>query len=151
MSEAKARLYCIHLNQCDVKKCTALKLAKHHLIEIKPRITACPRGALILDPFSNAVITENDKDIILKNGLIVIDCSWAKTESIFNQKYENGRCLPHLLAANNVNYGKWDRLSSAEALAATLFLAGFKEQAKELLTLFPWGESFWQINESLQK
>ena len=38
-------------------------------------------------------------------------------------------------------------LSSAEALAAGLYIAGFKDQAKKLLYVFKWGPNFFILNE----
>lgn len=52
-----------------------------------------------------------------------------------------------LLAANPVNWGKPSRLTTAEAIAATLFLAGKSQQAKEILAAFSWGERFIELNE----
>lgn len=58
--------------------------------------------------------------------------------------------VPYLVAANTINYGKPMKLSCAEAIAATLFIAGFEEAAEEVVGLFNWGEAFLQINaESL--
>jgi len=39
------------------------------------------------------------------------------------------------------------KLSCAEAIAATLFISGFEDEANEIMGLFNWGLSFMQINE----
>ncbi|UYP46411.1 putative ribosome biogenesis protein [Candidatus Lokiarchaeum ossiferum] len=146
MTENQIKLYGVHLNQDDPKKNTVLKLAKYKLVTIRKKIYHCPRKAIILDPFSPIQFSLKDRDMVAKYGIIVIDCSWEQTESIFKQNFQFGRSLPHLLAANTVNYGKWDRLSSAEALAAAMYLSGFQDQAKFTLSKFSWGSEFFKIN-----
>ncbi len=143
----RVSLYSVYLKQDDPKKNTVVRLAKFHAVHLRKSLAQCPRKALILDPFASKVFSFADRPILERFGLIVIDCSWAKTETIFQKPFRTGRCLPHLLAANPINYGKWDRLSSAEALAAGLFLTGFMEQGQEILAKFAWGSQFWVLNE----
>ena len=54
--------------------------------------------------------------------------------------------LPLLLAANPVNWGKPSRLSTVEAIAATLVLSGHATQAEEVLGCVRWGERFLELN-----
>ena len=55
--------------------------------------------------------------------------------------------LPLLLAANPVNWGKPGRLTTAEALAAALYLAGRASEASEVLGAFRWGRRFFELNQ----
>jgi pre-rRNA-processing protein TSR3 len=140
------KLFCLHFNECDKKKCTALKLAKLNLIKIVPKIKGRVLNAIILNPFSNEELKAADREEILKFGLIVVDCSWKK---IFNLKefgMKTSRRLPALIAANPVNYGKWEKLSSVEALAAALYITNFEESGDLLLSKFSWGPEFKEIN-----
>ena len=87
-----------------------------------------------------------DREIVSKYGLIVIDCSWKNFLEIKDVKSEMGRKLPPLIAVNPVNYGKWEKLSSVEALAAALFILNYEDYAKLLLSKFSWGSEFFKIN-----
>ncbi|MHA1886014.1 MAG: DUF367 family protein [Promethearchaeota archaeon] len=141
------KLYCIHYNECDPKKCTALKLKKLNLLTIIKNPTGSQRKSLMLNPFAQKVISLNDREQVLKYGLIVIDCSWNKILKITESNSNIDRKLPPFIAANPVNYGKWEKLSSVEALAGALFITGFTEAASLLLSKFNWGLKFKDLNK----
>ena len=140
------KIYCLHYKECDPKKCTALKLKKFKLLRIIASIRNSLKNAIVLNPFSQTELTADDKVLILKYGLIVLDCSWKNVLKLRNFKWTNGRRLPPLIAANPVNYGKWEKLSSAEAIAAALFITKFEKEANLILSKFSWGKEFIKIN-----
>ncbi|TFF98752.1 MAG: DUF367 family protein [Promethearchaeota archaeon] len=147
-TEFSLKLYCLRYEDggCSKKKCTALKLKRHNLLKIINKVKGSLNNALILNPFSKKEVSINDRKRILKYGLIVIDCSW---KTLLNIKYlnkENSRRLPRLMAANPVNYGKWEKLTSAEAIAATLIITKFDDYAKLILSKFSWGNEFFKRN-----
>ena len=146
LEEIVPKLYCLHFNECDRKKCTSLKMARLNLINIIHNIKGRNLNAIILNPFANIEIRASDRDVILKYGLIVIDCSWKRIFNLKNTNYKNGRVLPPLIAANPVNYGKWEKLSSVEALAAALYITCFEEWGDLILSKFSWGLEFKSIN-----
>jgi pre-rRNA-processing protein TSR3 len=131
--------------QDDPKKCTAAKIVKFGLAQ---NIKKIGNKALVLDPFSEKTLLPNDKSSI--NSIIGIDCSWNLANQVFSKKY-NGikRKLPPLLAGNPVNYAKLNKLTTVEALAASLFILGFKVQCLELLDKFKWGHTFYDLNQNL--
>lgn len=54
--------------------------------------------------------------------------------------------MPFLIAGNPVNFGKPTKLTTVEALAAALYIAGFKDEAAHLLSIFVWGHTFLELN-----
>lgn len=146
LEKAHPKLYCLYFDECDKKKCTAFKLKNLNILKFISNIQGSLEKAVLLHPFSKQVISENDSNIILKFGLIVLDCSWNNIMSLKNVRNRAMRKLPPLIAANPVNYGKWEKLSSAEALAAALFLTKNPELANSILSKFSWGNEFKKIN-----
>jgi pre-rRNA-processing protein TSR3 len=142
----KIKIFALYFNECDPLKCTALKLKKHNLIIISNRFIEQMKESIFLDPFAEKVISKNDINIVIKNGITVIDCSWKNILNIDCSKFKNKRKLPPLIAANPVNYGRWEKLSSVEALAAAIYILDFKEFSKLLLSKFSWGAEFLRIN-----
>jgi pre-rRNA-processing protein TSR3 len=146
LENAVPKLLCLHFNECDRKKCTALKLARLGLVKIISSVKGRNHNAIVLNPFSNNELTVSDRDVILRYGLIVVDCSWKRIFNLKNIDYKNSRALPSFIAANPVNFGKWEKLSSVEALAAALYITNFTEYSDLLLSKFAWGSEFKMIN-----
>ena len=139
------KLQVLMFYQDDPRKCTAAKMVKFGLAHIIKKINA---KGLVLDPFSEKILLPKDKSLI--NSIIGIDCSWNLADQAFSKKF-NGikRKLPPLLAGNPVNYTKLNKLTTVEALSASLFILGFKEQGLELLNKFKWGHTFYDLNQNL--
>ncbi|RLI37966.1 DUF367 family protein [Candidatus Bathyarchaeota archaeon] len=151
MGPGRVRLYVYHMRQDDARKCTAMKLRRLGLARVFFSLREAPRGALILDPLARRALSRQDRPVMLARGLLAVDCSWAHIETFPAPRALRGprRCLPYLVAANPVNYGVPTKLSTAEALAAALYIAGFKEQAEEVLSVFKWGPVFLELNKEL--
>ncbi|OWR47508.1 hypothetical protein KGM_210034 [Danaus plexippus plexippus] len=137
------------LNHCDPKKCSGRKLSRHNLIKNLKLGQRFP--GLVLSPVGTQCVSPNDKEIIEKFGLAVIDCSWAKIdETPFGRmKSAHPRLLPFLVAANPINYGKPYQLSCVEALAAAMFITGHRKEASFYLSKFSWGHSFLELNSEV--
>lgn len=141
----KYSLYVYHAGEDDAKKCTAKKLAKFNLINMVKRLHEIPKNSILLNPFSKKALSPEDKTY---NKISAIDCSWKNAENIFSKiRNKNERSLPFLLAANPVNYGRMQKLSTVEALSAALYILGEEKHAKLLLSKFKWGLGFLKLNE----
>ena len=146
LEDSFPKLFCLHFNECDRKKCTALKLARLNLLKIVSKIKGRNNNAIILNPFSNKELNVSDREDVIRYGLIVVDCSWKKIFNLKNFNLKNSRTLPPFIAANPVNYGKWEKLSSVEALAAALYITNFNACGDLILSKFSWGSEFKTIN-----
>ncbi|MBS7659193.1 DUF367 family protein [Candidatus Bathyarchaeota archaeon] len=136
-----------HARQCDPKKCTALKLKRHGLIRLVTSMKLIPRRSIVLNPFAEIAFSPADRDRIKNFGLAALDFSWEHVEKPLTKHVRGtSRCLPFLVAGNPVNFGVPTKLSTAEAIAAALYIAGFKEEAIKLMSIFKWGPTFLEIN-----
>lgn len=145
----KVRIYVVRYGRDDPRKSTAMKLVRLGLAALVP-IRGVPRRAVILNPLSPTRVSRSDAGLIARYGITVIDTSWKTgVEDIerFPRRVGVHRSLPLLKAANPINYGKPYRLSSAEALAAALHIAGFTEESLKILSKFKWGPEFLRIND----
>jgi len=106
-------------------------------------------NGIVLSSEASKVVSKDDLAIIRTDGIAGINCSWNRlTEIPFSSlgKASNQRKLPLLLAANTVNYGKPYKMNTAEALAASLYIAGLKVEAAALMYPFSYGQEFLRIN-----
>jgi len=144
------KIYIYHKNQCDPKRCTALKMGKLNMAKIIKDYRKIPRRALLLNPFSKIPVSVEDREIIERYGILALDCSWQHAREVFKRvRFKNHRRLPFLIAANPVNYGKPYKLSTLEACIATLYIANYKNEALSLLSGFKWAKTFIDLNRDL--
>lgn len=143
------QLFVLDLQECDPKRCTAKRLIKRGLVRRISSVQRIPAGVL-LDVHSEVCFSPEDKGTVEAAGLIAIDCSWSKIRSFKNLwRRAHPRALPYLVPANPVNYGRPTRLSTAEALAAALYILDHRTEALALLEPFKWGKVFLQLNMDL--
>jgi pre-rRNA-processing protein TSR3 len=146
----KIRITIYHANQCDPKRCTGLKLKRHGLARIVSRTRFMPKRAIILNPFGEIAFSPADKQRVADFGVAALDCSWEHAEKVLSHHVRGtARCLPVLIAGNPTNFAKATKLTTAEALAAALYIVGFKDEARELLSIFTWGHTFFELNVML--
>jgi pre-rRNA-processing protein TSR3 len=104
----------------------------------------------VLNPFGEIAFSPTDHERLEQFGLAALDCSWEHAQKVMGEHVRGtSRCLPILIAGNPVNFGKLTKLTTAEAIAAALYIAGFKEEAEKVLEIFPWGHTFFELNQML--
>ena len=142
------KVFVLELKQDDPTKCTAAKLVRFNLIQSTKFV---PKDTIVLNPLSKIILSKIDID--LAKSICAIDCSWNYfNKTIIKLKILRKRInrrLPLLLAGNPVNYAKLGKLTTAEAIAGSLYILGFKSNAEELLNKFKWGHTFIDLNFEL--
>ena len=146
-------IHAVYLAQDDRKKNTAVRLSKKYKIKLHENLRRIPRKGILLDPLCGKVFGPEDHKILRSgNSLVALDCSWKQieesVEAISRRTRLIHRTLPILLAANPVNWGKPTKLSTVEAISATLYLMGEIEHSKNLLSSFNWGMEFIKLNKN---
>lgn len=136
-------------SQCDPKRCSGRRLARLGVLTEFKLSYRFP--GIILTPSGTRVISPADAPILRNCGLAVVDCSWAQLGAVPFSRLPRGneRLLPYLVAANTVNYGRPYKLNCAEALAAGLYICGFPDDARFVMSKFGYGEEFLRLNEEL--
>ena len=144
-------LHVIHLNQDDPRKCTARAMESrgHAVLHNHPR--QAPKRGILLDPLSGTLQGPGDNVLLNRGGSIVaLDCSWKSLDSalreISHHTMLGGRTLPILLAANPVSWGKPGRLTTGEALCASVIISGRWDQGRLIMQRFPFGNEFLNLN-----
>jgi len=145
-AQSLPKIYIYHKRECDVKKCTALRLGRFRLAEIVHSMREIPHPSILLYPFCEDTLSPGDRGIASAGTLAAIDCSWNQFQAERIPRGLAPRRLPFLLAANPVNYSVPYRLSTLEALAAALYIMGFTDESSLLLSKVKWGDTFMTLN-----
>lgn len=135
-------------NQCDPKKCTAKRMLKFGLAKEAKTLHAIPKGSIVLSPFAEKALSPDDIRYA-RHGLVVMDLTWTNIDEFPRPKGTNDRALPYMLASNPINWGRPMELNSAEAVMASLFILGEREQAEIFLGRFNWAPEFMRLNGEL--
>ncbi len=142
------KLMVYEFRQDDPKKCTSARLRKFRLVQSLPSLKRIPSSSIVLNPTSSRTLSREDRELVQRQGVVALDCSWNLSEDVFDRDIPGiNRRLPVLLAGNPTNYGIAGRLSTAEALAAALIITGFRQPASAILSLFNWGQTFLSLNQ----
>lgn len=134
---------------CHPKKCTAVRLIKQKQAN---EVKKVPPHSIVLDPLSEISLSIEDVTPHKKNKIVAIDCSWNDFQNTWEKQIPSNckrRSLPYLIPANPTNYGKPTKLSTAESLAAAVYILGNTHQAENMLSSFKWGATFFILNEKL--
>ncbi len=147
----RPRIYVIDLREDDPSKCTAKRMVRAGMA-IETRRP--PRGTLLLDPYSRVPLSPVDRNIVEARGVTVVDASWrqlnpSRFRKLIGRSSVVRRRLPLLFAANPAHYGVAFKLSSLEAVAAALYITGFRDEAERLAALYKWGWTFLALNREL--
>lgn len=136
--------------QCDPKKCTGRRLIQKGLAIPIRQFRRIPKQAIILNPLSQYALSQDDRNQVEKYGIVALDCSWNKSDTILKGNKKTSRALPYLVAANPVNYGKPTKLCTSEAIAGALYILGRKKHAEKIMqATYNWGSNFLDLNQDL--
>ncbi|MCX8184632.1 MAG: DUF367 family protein [Sulfolobales archaeon] len=145
-------VYVLRYGSDDPEKSTALKLVRKRLA-VRARLSELSKCCVLLTVFSDRVFSPEDRELVEKCGIAVVDSSWKSdmelVERVSNSWRGPKRVLPALIAGNPVNYGVISLLSSAEAIAAALYISGYVDEAIRVLSQFKWGMTFLELNREL--
>jgi pre-rRNA-processing protein TSR3 len=142
-------LFVYWTKQDNAKKNTAVRLGRAGVVHLVTQQRDLPRRALLLDPTARRAISAQDLTHARSHGLAAIDCSWARVSATYREARRGfeARALPFLVAANPTRFGRPFELSTAEALAAALFILGEEDSAHQVMAPFKWGKTFFDVNE----
>ena len=144
------RILCF--DQDDPKKCTAKRLERFNLSDNHSNFKTLPPMGLVLDPFAEKILSDEDIPLAEVGGIVGVDCSWNRASETFSRLRLMGlepRRLPLVTPANPVNSGKVGKLTTAEAIASALLICKQPEQAQKIMSVFKWGPAFLKLNSHL--
>ncbi|MEM2541903.1 MAG: DUF367 family protein [Candidatus Korarchaeum sp.] len=137
-------VYVLRLEHDDPRKATGARLIRLKLAERYRPL----RRSIVLNPLSRRYLSPADRD--LAKAIVAVDASWRRISEV---RWPPGiqRRLPFLVAANPINYGVPEYLSTVEAVASALMILGYEELSLKMLNPFKWGAEFLKVNEERLK
>lgn len=134
--------------QDDPKRNTAVRLGRKNLVQLVDDPKHIRQHMVLLNPFAKKALSRQDMPAMRKYGLLALDCSWKQAEAMFPllQGKVRSRALPFLVAASPAKFGTPFELSTVEAIAASLFIVGEERQARRVMSVVPWGKTFFEVN-----
>lgn len=149
IEEVKVKKIIYEFGECDPKKCSGHRMVKYKKVLSRP--IGHSFNGILLSPIGKKLLTKKDKNKVLMSGIGLIDCSWNQIDKFDFRKVKCNlylhRVLPVLIASNTINYGKPYKLNCVEALAAALYILGFKEDAEDVFGGFSYGHEFFRLNK----
>ena len=122
-------------NQNDSKRDSGSKLVR--LGMAKTLKVGQSYSGIVLSSEAETVISPADLEIVRAHGVGGVNCSWNQLDKVPSRKlgrHRLHRILPFLVAANPVNYGRPFKMNTAEAMAASLYIVGLKQERLALST-----------------
>jgi pre-rRNA-processing protein TSR3 len=128
----------------DNPVCTAVRMITANKAEIVDDI---PLEGIILLPQARKELVISDFRYVNEKGLIAIDANWDLLSSIYEKIENKERCrkLPRMIAANPV-HPNTEKITTAEAIIASLLILGLTVQARSILDMFEWKQTFIDNN-----
>lgn len=139
------------LGHCDPKRCSGKRLMRLGLMR-ELHVGQKFQG-VVVSPNGKTVCNPSDREILEQYGAAVVEASWNRISEVPFARIggPHNRLLPYLIAANQTNYGRPWRLNCVEALAACFWICGHREWAEDILSSFPYGQAFIDMNEAVLK
>ena len=135
-------------NQNDSKRDSGSKLVR--LGMAKTLKVGQNYAGVVLSSEAQTVISREDLEIVRAHGVGGVNCSWNQLDKVPSRKLGRPRLhriLPFMVAANPVNYGRPFKMNTAEAMAASLYIVGLKQDAHDLMAQFAFGAEFLRLNQ----
>jgi pre-rRNA-processing protein TSR3 len=141
------KIYLWEYSQNDAKRDSGSKLTRWGYASQLRLGQSFP--GVVLSSEATVCVSPADKEIVGTHGVAGINCSWNRLDEVHFDKMGKGRnqrILPLLVAANTVNYGKPFKMNTVEAIAACLYITGYKDDARMILAPFSFGSEFIKLN-----
>ena len=136
-------------NQNDSKRDSGSKLVR--LGMAKTLKVGQSYAGIVLSSEAKTVISREDVEIVRAHGVGGVNCSWNQLDKVPSRKLGRQRLhriLPFMVAANPVNYGRPFKMNTAEAMAASLYIVGLQQDARDLMAQFSFGGEFLRLNRA---